>query len=81
MQHRTAAGANWTSLQPLLIKPYWAKVLAVTAILPPRIDWRLCLAFKIQLAQNVTAILTLNRALAGSKETLLMFWAEYSHSG
>jgi hypothetical protein len=80
-QERTAPGADGTALQPFFIKPNWAKMLTVTAILPLHCYWGSRLAFKIQFSQNVTAILTLNRALSGSKKTLLMLWAEYSHLG
>ena len=81
VNERASTGANWTALQTLLIEPYRAKVLAITAILPPHLDWRSGLAFKIQFPQNMAAILTLDRALSRSKETLFVFWAEYSHSG
>jgi hypothetical protein len=68
-------------LQAILVEIYRAKVLAVAAILPLEIDRGCGQAFEIHLAEQVTAILTLDRALSRSEESSLVFWAEYSHFG
>jgi hypothetical protein len=68
-------------LQAFLTEPNRAEMLAITAILPLYRGWRSGVAFKIQFPQDMAAILTLDRALSRSKETLFVFWAEYSHSG
>ena len=54
-------------------------MLAVTAILPLELGWGCGLAFKIDLAEQVTAILTLDRTLSRSEESSFVFGAEYSH--
>jgi hypothetical protein len=65
----------------MLVEIYRAEVLAVAAILPlkpSRVDG---LAFKIDLPEQVTAILTLDRTLSRSEESSFVFGAEYSHFG
>ena len=54
-------------------------MLAVAAILPPELDWGDSLAFKINLAEQMTAIFTLDGTLSRSEESSLVFGAEYSH--
>lgn len=58
-----------------------AEVLAVAAILPTDFGGRSGLTFKIERAEDVTAILTLDRVLTRSEETFFMFRAEDSHVG
>ena len=54
-------------------------MLAVAAILPLELGWGHGLAFEIDLAQQVTAIFTLDRTLSRSEESSFVFGAEYSH--
>jgi hypothetical protein len=66
-------------LQAKLVEIYRAEVLTVAAILPPGLDRGESLAFKIDFAEQMTAILTLDRILSRSEESSFVFGAEYSH--
>jgi hypothetical protein len=66
-------------LQAVLIEDHRAEVFAVAAILPLDFDRRICLTLEIDLAEDVTAILTLDWILPRSEESFFVFGAEYSH--
>ena len=79
VKKRAFAGANRTALQTILVEIDWAEVLAVAAILPLEFHRGYRLAFEIDLSEQVTAILTLDRTLSRSEESSFVFGAEYSH--
>ena len=54
-------------------------MLAVAAILPLQFDRRLRLALEVDLAEKVTAVLTLNGTLARGEKSSFVFGAKYSH--
>ncbi len=54
-------------------------MLAVTAVLPLKLNRRVRLTFKIQLTKYVTSVLTLDWALSRCEESSLVLRAEYSH--
>jgi hypothetical protein len=66
-------------LQAVLIEIYWAEVFAIAAVLPLEFDRSVRLTFEIDLAEQVSAILTLDRTLARSEESSFVFGAKYSH--
>ena len=68
-------------MQAILVEIDGTEVLAITAILPLELGRSYGLAFKIDLAEQVTAILTLDRTLSRSEESSFVFGAEYSHFG
>jgi hypothetical protein len=79
IQHRTSSRANRTAFKAILIEIYRAKVLAVAAVLPLKLNWILGLAVEIQLAQYVTLIFTLDRRLSRSEESSFVLGAKNSH--
>jgi hypothetical protein len=81
VQERASAGADGAALQTVLVKIDGAEVFAVTTVLPLRFGRRRSLAFKIDLAEEVTAILTLDRTLSRGEESSFVFGTEYSHFG
>jgi hypothetical protein len=56
-----------------------SEVLAVAAVLPQDVRRATSFALEVDFAEEVAAILTLDRALARSEETSLVFGTEYSH--
>jgi hypothetical protein len=54
-------------------------VLAVAAVLPKHLGRSAAFALEVERAQDVTTILTLDRALPRSEETSFVFRTEYSH--
>ena len=68
-------------MQAKLVKIDGAEVLAIAAILPPELRRGYRPAFKIDLAEQVTAIFTLDGTLSRSEESSFVFGAEYSHFG
>jgi hypothetical protein len=66
-------------LQAVLVEIYGAKVFAIAAILPMELDRSVGLTLEVDLAQQVTAILTLDGTLARSEESSFVFGAKYSH--
>ena len=54
-------------------------MLAVTTILPLQVDWRRGLTFEIDLAEKVSAVLTLDGVLSRCEESFFVLGAEYSH--
>ena len=68
-------------MQAVLIETDGTEVLAVTTVLPLEFDWRLRLAFEIDLAEKVTAVFTLNGTLARGEKSSFVFGAKYSHVG
>jgi hypothetical protein len=66
-------------LQAVLIEIYWAEVFAIAAVLPLEFDRSVRLTFEIDLAEQVSAILTLDGTLARSEESSFVFGAKYSH--
>jgi hypothetical protein len=55
------------------------EVFAVAAILPLQIDRGHSLTFEVDLAEKVTAILTLDGALSRSEKSSFVLGTEYSH--
>jgi hypothetical protein len=66
-------------LQTVLIEIYGAEVFAIAAVLPVEFDRSVGLTFKVDLAEQVAAILALDGILARSEESSFVFRAEYSH--
>ena len=66
-------------MQAILVEIDGTEVLAVAAILPLKLGRGYRLAFKIDLTEQVTAILTLDGTLSRSEESSFVFGAEYSH--
>ena len=64
----------------MLIEVDGAEVFAIAAVLPLEFDRSVGLPFEVDLAQQMAAILTLDRALARSEKSSLVFRTEYSHS-
>jgi hypothetical protein len=79
VKERASAGTDRAALQAVLVKIDGAEVFAVTAILPLQFDRRRSLAFKIDGAEEVTAILTLDGTLSRSEKSSFVFRTEYSH--
>jgi hypothetical protein len=66
-------------LQTVLVKVDRAEVFAIAAVLPLEFDRSVGLTFKVDLAEQVTAIFTLDRTLPRSEKTSFVFGAKYSH--
>jgi len=66
-------------LQTVLIEVYGAEVFAIAAVLPLRLDRSVGLTFKVDLAEQMAAIFTLDGTLARSEESSFVFGAKYSH--
>jgi hypothetical protein len=79
VEERTASRANRTSFQSIPIEIDGAEVFAVAAVLPNDLGGSFAFAFKIKLAQQVTAIFTLDWALAWREKSALVFRTKYSH--
>jgi hypothetical protein len=71
--------ADRTSLEATTFEVDRAEVLAVAAVLPKDLGRNAALTFEVDVAEDVTTILTLDWALPRSEETALVFWTEYSH--
>jgi hypothetical protein len=56
-----------------------AEVLAITAVLPAYFAGKSGLAFEIEGAEDMTPILTFDRALARSEKSSFVFRTKYSH--
>ena len=54
-------------------------MLTVTAILPLQVDRSRGLALEIDIAEKVSAVLTLDWILPGCEESFFVFGTEYSH--
>jgi hypothetical protein len=63
----------------MLIEVDQGKMLTVAAVLPLQRERAVGLAREIQLAEDMAAILTLDRALARSEEASFVFGTENSH--
>jgi hypothetical protein len=79
IKERAASRASGASFQPVLVEIDGAEVLAVAAILPADLGGKLALTFKIECAEQVTTVFTLDWALTRSEEASLVFRAKYSH--
>jgi hypothetical protein len=79
VNERAAPCADWTTLQAVLIEIDRAEVFAVAAILPLQIDRCDSLTLEVELAEKVTAILTLDGALSRSEKSSFVLGTEYSH--
>ena len=79
VEQRAFARAHRTTLQAVLIEVSGAEVLAVAAVLPLQVDRRHRLAFEVDLAEKVSAVLTLDWVLSRSKKTSFVFRTENSH--
>jgi hypothetical protein len=66
-------------LQTVLVKVSQAEVLAVTAKLPLQVDRSRGLTFEVDIAEKVSAVLTLDGILPGCEESFFVFGTEYSH--
>lgn len=73
------ARADRAPLQTVLIEVDRAEVFAVATVLPLDFDWRLGVTFKVDLAEQVASIFTLDGTLPRSEESSFVFGAEYSH--
>jgi hypothetical protein len=71
--------ADRTSLEATTFEVDRAEVLAVAAVLPKDLGGNATFTFEVDVAEDVTTILTLDWALPRSEETALVFWTEYSH--
>ena len=79
VNERAFACADGAALQAVLIKIDRAEMFAVTAELPLQFDRRRGLAFKIDGAEEVAAILTLNGTLSRSEKSSFVFGTKNSH--
>lgn len=79
VKQRGFAGADGAALQSILVEIYRAEVFAVATVLPLDFDRRSALAFKVNLAEEVAAVFTLNGTLPRGKETSFVLGAKYSH--
>jgi hypothetical protein len=79
VKERASACANGAALQAVLVKVGGAEMFAVTAVLPLQFDGRRGLAFEIDCAEKVAAILTLDGILSRSKKSSFVLGTEYSH--
>jgi len=79
IEYRTSSRANRAAFQAILIEIYWAKMLAVTAVLPLKLNWSIGLAGEIQLPQYVTFVFTLDGRLPWSEKTSFVLGTKYSH--
>jgi len=81
VKERAFAGANGAALQAVLVKIDGAEVFAVTTVLPLQFGRGRSVAFKIDLAEKVTAILTLDGTLSRGEKSSFVLGTEYSHFG
>jgi hypothetical protein len=79
VQKRASPGADGAALEAVLVKIDGTEVFAVTTVLPVQVDRRRGLALEIDLAEKVSAILTLDGTLPGGEESFFVLGAEYSH--
>ena len=79
VKERASACANGAALQAILVKIDRAEMFAVTAVLPLQFDGRRGLAFEIDCAEKVAAILTFDRTLSRSEKSSFVLGTEYSH--
>ena len=79
VNERAFACADGAALQAVLVKIDRAEMFAVTAELPLQFDRRRGLAFEIDGAEEVAAILTLDGTLSRSEKSSLVFGTENSH--
>jgi hypothetical protein len=79
VKERASAGADGAALQAVLIEIDGAKVFAVTAVLPLQFGRGRSLAFEIDGAEQVAAILTLDGTLSRSEKSSFVLGTEYSH--
>ena len=79
VNERAFAGTGGTTLQAVLVEVSGTEVFAVTAILPLQVDWRRGLTFEVDLAEKVSAVLTLDGVLSRCEESFFVFRTEYSH--
>jgi hypothetical protein len=76
---RAFASADGAALEPVLVKIDGAEVFAVTTVLPLQVDGRHGLALEIDLAEQMSAILTLDWVLSRGEKSLFVLGTEYSH--
>jgi len=79
IEQRTSTRADWTAFQAILLDIYRAKMLAVAAVLPLKLNRSFELAVEIQLAQYVTFIFTFDGRLPRSEESFFVLGTKYSH--
>jgi hypothetical protein len=79
IEHRASSRADGAAFQPILLKVYRAKMLAVAAVLPTKFRSRMVFTLEIQLAQDMIAISTPDGVLPRSEKSSFMFRTEYSH--
>jgi hypothetical protein len=79
VNERALAGANRAALMAVLVKIDGAEVFTIAAVLPLQIDWGRGQALEIDLAEKVSAILTLDGILPGREEPFFVLGTEYSH--
>jgi hypothetical protein len=79
VKERALACADRAALEAVLVKIDGAEMLAVTAVLPLQFDRRRGLAFEIDGAEQVAAILALDGTLSRSEKSSFVFGTENSH--
>ena len=79
VKERASACADGAALQAVLVEIDGAKMFAVTAVLPLQFNRGRGLAFEIDGAKQVAAILTLDRTLSRSEKSSFVLRTEYSH--
>jgi len=76
---RNSSRADRAAFQAILIKTDGAKMLAVAAVLPLKLNWSFGPTGEIQLAQYVPSISTLDWSLPRSQESSFVLGTEYFH--
>jgi hypothetical protein len=66
-------------LQTVLVEVGGAEVFAIAAVLPLEFDRSVGLTFEVDLAEQMAAVLTLDRTLPRSEESSFVFGTKYSH--
>lgn len=82
VKSRAASRAYRTTFQTIVVEVDYAKVLAVTAVLPLKRKGRVAGAVfsrEVQFTNQMTSILTLDRTLSRCEEAALVLMAENSH--
>jgi hypothetical protein len=79
VKERAFACANGAALESVLVEIDGAEVFTITTVLPLQIDGRPRLPLEIDLAEQVSAIFTLDGTLPGREKSFFVLGTEYSH--
>jgi hypothetical protein len=79
VKERAFASANCAALEAVLVKIDRAEMFTVTTVLPLQVDRRPRLALEIDLAEKMSAVLTLDGILSRGEEPSFVLGTEYSH--